>query len=182
MLTGLRPLSLGAAVSARGAEPSGAPTTGDWGRRSVRRWPGSPRPAVSTRGDGLPEPAGAGLRPAGEPAVSGWDGGALEGYLPAETVLGQIEAAVVVTDRLSNLLYANSYAAKLFDFPDTPERLVGRSLLSLGFEEEDLGKAAELAKQVLHGRSWDGTFASVRSEGSRVFVRAQAMPLRHPSG
>ena len=107
---------------------------------------------------------------------------ALAAYLLPDTVLGQIDAAVVVTDRLSNLLYANAYAAKLFGFPDAPERLVGRSLLSLGFEEEDLGKAAELAKQVLHGRSWDGTFASVRSEGSRVFVRAQAMPLRHPSG
>ena len=77
-------------------------------------------------------------------------------------MLGQIDAAVVVTDRQSNLLYANAYAAKLFGFPDVPERLVGRSLLSLGFEEEDLGKAAELAKQVLHGRAWDGTFASVR--------------------
>ena len=107
---------------------------------------------------------------------------ALAAYLLPDTVLGQIDAAVVVTDRLSNLLYANAYAAKLFGFPDAPERLVGRSLISLGFEEEDLGKAAELAKQVLHGRSWDGTFASVRSEGSRVFVRAQAMPLRHPSG
>ena len=88
----------------------------------------------------------------------------------------------MVTDQQSNLLYANAYAAKLFDFPDAPERLVGRSLLSLGFEEEDLGKAADLAKQVLHGRAWDGTFASVRSGGSRVFVRAQAVPLRHPSG
>ncbi len=107
---------------------------------------------------------------------------ALAAYLPPDTVLGQIDAAVVVTDRLSNLLYANAYAAKLFGFPDAPERLVGRSLLSLGFEEEDLGKAAELAKQVLHGRVWDGTFASVRSEGTQVFVRAQAMPLRHPSG
>ncbi len=107
---------------------------------------------------------------------------ALAAYLPPDSVLGQIDAAVVVTDRLSNLLYANAYAAKLFGFPDAPERLVGRSLLSLGFEEEDLGKAAELAKQVLHGRSWDGTFASVRAEGTQVFVRAQAMPLRHPSG
>ena len=97
-------------------------------------------------------------------------------------MLGQIEAAVVVTDQQSNLLYANAYAAKLFDFPDSPERLVGRSLLSLGFEEEDLGKAADLAKQVLRGRAWDGTFASVRSRGSRVFIRAQAVPLRHPSG
>jgi PAS domain S-box-containing protein len=106
----------------------------------------------------------------------------LAAYLLPDTVLGQIDAAVVVTDRQSNLLYANAYAAKLFGFPDVPERLVGRSLLSLGFEEEDLGRAAELAKQVLHGRAWDGTFASVRSEGSRVFVRAQAVPLRHPSG
>jgi len=114
--------------------------------------------------------------------VTAQEESALAAYLLPDTVLGQIDAAVVVTDRLSNLLYANAYAAKLFGFPDAPERLVGRSLLSLGFEEEDLGKAAELAKQVLHGRSWDGTFASVRSEGSRVFVRAQAMPLRHPSG
>jgi PAS domain S-box-containing protein len=110
------------------------------------------------------------------------DESTLAAYLLPETVLGRIDAAVVVTDRLSNLLYANAYAAKLFGFPDVPERLVGRSLLSLGFEEEDLGKAAELAKQVLNGRAWDGTFASVRSDGSRVFVRAQAVPLRHYSG
>ena len=114
--------------------------------------------------------------------MSAWDEAAVGAYLPPDTVLGQIEAAVVVTDRRSNLLYANAYAAKLFDFPDAPERLVGRSLLSLGFEEEDLGKAAELAKQVLQGRAWDGTFASVRPGGSQVFIRAQAVPLRHPSG
>ena len=107
---------------------------------------------------------------------------ALGAYLLPDTVLGQIEAAVVVTDRRSNLLYANAYAAKLFEFPDAPERLVGRSLLSLGFEEEDVGKAAELAKQVLRGRAWDGTFATVRPGGSRMFIRAQAVPLRHPSG
>jgi PAS domain S-box-containing protein len=114
--------------------------------------------------------------------MSGWDASALSAYLPAEAVLGQIDAAVIVTDRLSNILYANAYAAALFDVPDDPECLVGRPLLSLGFEDEDLGKAAELAKQVLRGRAWDGTFASIRSDGSRVFVRAQAVPLRHPSG
>ncbi len=114
--------------------------------------------------------------------MTGWDSSALSAYLPPDTVLGQIDAAVVVTDRLSNLLYANAYAATLFEFPGEPERLVGRSLLSLGFEDEDLGKAAELAKQVLRGRGWDGTFARVRSDGSRVFIRAQAVPLRHPTG
>jgi PAS domain S-box-containing protein len=113
--------------------------------------------------------------------MTGWDASALSAYLPAEAVLAQIDAAVVVTDRLSNILYANAYAATLFDVPDDPECLVGRPLLSLGFEDEDLGKAAELAKQVLRGRAWDGTFASIRSDGSRVFVRAQAVPLRHPS-
>ena len=111
-----------------------------------------------------------------------WDEAGLGAYLPPETVLGQIEAAVVVTDRQSNLRYANAYAAKLFDFPDAPERLVGRSLVSLGFEEEDLGRAAELAKQVLRGRAWDGTLVAVRPGGSRVFIRAQAVPLRDPSG
>jgi PAS domain S-box-containing protein len=114
--------------------------------------------------------------------LSAWDEAGLGAYVPPETVLGQIEAAVVVTDRQSNLRYANAYAAKLFDFPDAPERLVGRSLLSLGFEEEDLGRAAELAKQVLRGRAWDGTLVAVRPGGSRVFIRAQAVPLRHPSG
>ena len=111
-----------------------------------------------------------------------WDEAGLGAYLPPETVLGQIEAAVVVTDRQSNLRYANAYAAKLFDFPDAPERLVGRSLVSLGFEEEDLGRAAELAKQVLRGRAWDGTLVTVQPRGSRVFIHAQAVPLRHPSG
>src|ERR1700719_770511 len=75
--------------------------------------------------------------------MTAWDEVGMSAYLRPDTVLGQIEAAVVVTDQQSNLLYANAYAAKLFDFPDTPERLVGRSLLSLGFEEEDLGKAAD---------------------------------------
>jgi PAS domain S-box-containing protein len=114
--------------------------------------------------------------------MSGWEASALSAYLPAEAVLGQIDAAVVVTDRLSNLLYANAYAVNLFDFPGDPQRLAGQSLLSLGFEEEDQGKAAELAKQVLRGRAWDGTFARVRPDGSRVFVRAEAVPLRHPTG
>src|SRR5947207_5836714 len=114
--------------------------------------------------------------------MTAWDEAALGAYLLPDTVLGQIEAAVLAADRRSNLLYANAYAVKLFDFPDAPERLVGRSLLSLGFEEEDLGKAADLAKQVLRGRAWDGTFSSVRPGGSRLFIRAQAVPLRSPSG
>ena len=113
--------------------------------------------------------------------MTGWADAGYGSYLPAETVLGQIAAAVVVTDRLSNILYANAFAAALFDFPEDPAELVGRPILSLGFEEGDIGKAAELAKQVLRGRAWDGTFGIVRGDGARVLVRAQAVPLRHPS-
>jgi PAS domain S-box-containing protein len=102
--------------------------------------------------------------------------------LTADAVLGQIEAAVLVTDQFGNLLYVNGYAVKLFDFPDDAGHLVGRSILSLGFEEEDLGKAAELVRQVLRGGTWDGTFATVRPDGSRVFVQVQAVPLRNASG
>ena len=111
-----------------------------------------------------------------------WDESGLAAFLPADTVLGQIEAAVLVTDQLGSLLYANTYAVKLFGLPDDAERLAGRSILSLGFEEGDLGEAAELVRQVLHGGAWDGTFASVRPDGSRVFVQAQAVPLRRSPG
>ena len=106
----------------------------------------------------------------------------LAAFLPADTVLGQIEAAVLVTDPLGNLLYANACAVELFGFPDRVERLVGRPIVSLGFDEGDLGKTADLVRQVLNGGAWDGTFTGVRSDGSRVFVRAQAVPLSRSPG
>ncbi len=111
-----------------------------------------------------------------------WDDATFDAYLPAETVLSQVDAAVIATDRASNLLYANPYAAKLFGFPADFHRQIGHSILHMGFEKADLVKAAELAKQVLRGLVWEGTFVNVRPDGSRVFVRAQAAPLRHPSG
>jgi PAS domain S-box-containing protein len=115
-------------------------------------------------------------------AMTGWRDAAYPSYLPAEIVLDQVETAVVVTDRLNNLLYANAFAQKLFGVSADAQQLVGRPVLSLGFEVEDLGKVVELARQVLRGRTWEGTIASRRGDGSRVFVRATAVPLRHPSG
>jgi PAS domain S-box-containing protein len=114
--------------------------------------------------------------------VTAWGEDALRAYLPADTVLGQIEAAVLVTDRFSNLLYANAYAVRLFDFPDDAGLLAGRSIFSLGFQEGDAGKAARMVRQVLRGRAWDGAFTNIRADGSRIFVQVQAMPLRHPTG
>ena len=110
------------------------------------------------------------------------DESGLAAFLTADTVLGQAEAALLVTDRAGGLLYANGYAARLFGFPDEAERLAGRPILSLGFDEEDLGTAAGLVRQVLQGSAWEGTFTTVRPDGSRVFVQAQAVPLRRSPG
>jgi PAS domain S-box-containing protein len=108
--------------------------------------------------------------------------GEITASLGEDAVLDQAEAGVVVTDRLGNLQYANSFAVRLFGFPDEPGHLVGRSLLSLGFEEGDLRKANDLAGQVLRGRAWEGTFAILRTDGTRALVRAQAVPLRPEGG
>ena len=59
------------------------------------------------------------------------DEGGPADLLTADTILGQIEAAVLVTDRLGNLRYANAYAAGLFGLPADPGRLAGLSIGSL---------------------------------------------------
>ncbi len=106
---------------------------------------------------------------------------AVHSFLGPAEILEQLEMAVVVTDRSCNLLYANPYAATLFGLPDAPARLVGRSLVSLGFEG-DARRIDDLTAQVLRGRAWEGTFATQQVDGSRVFVRARAFPQRLPSG
>jgi PAS domain S-box-containing protein len=110
------------------------------------------------------------------------DGPAGMAHLDTDEVLDHVESGIVVTDRLGNLQYANAFAALLFGFPDDPRRLIGQSLVSLGFEEGDPRKANELASQVLAGRAWEGNSAILRADGSRVFVRAHAVPLRPPGG
>ena len=61
--------------------------------------------------------------------------------LGAELILDQVETGVVVTDRQGNLTYANAFAVTLFGFPDTAAHLVGRPLLSLGFEADNVRRA-----------------------------------------
>jgi PAS domain S-box-containing protein len=109
-------------------------------------------------------------------------GAAVHPFHGPTDILEQMQMAVVVTDRGCNLLYANAFAAKMFGMPDAPARLVGRSLVSLGFEEGDTRRVNDLAAQVLHGREWEGTFASRHVDGTRVFVRARAIPQRLPNG
>jgi serine phosphatase RsbU (regulator of sigma subunit) len=112
-----------------------------------------------------------------------WGEAAFDAYLPADMVLGQADIAVVVADRLSNLLFLNEYAARLFRIPGEVSRLAGHSVLSLGmFSGDDLHKMEDVAGQVLRGRAWEGTFETARGDGSRGLMRALAVPLRHPGG
>jgi PAS domain S-box-containing protein len=107
---------------------------------------------------------------------------ALQHLLTASEVLAQVSTGVVVTDTRCALLYANSFAVSLFGFPDDPANLVGRSLFSLGLEQGDATTVQHLAENVLRGWPWEGTFASQRMDGSRVFLRAHAAALRQPDG
>ena len=115
--------------------------------------------------------------------MTGWGEAAFDAYLPADMVLGQADIAVVVTDRLGNLLYVNEFAARLFRVSGDVARLAGCPVLSLGlFADDGVRKTEDMAGQVLRGRSWEGTFESVRGDSSRVLIRALAVPLRRPGG
>ena len=105
-----------------------------------------------------------------------------ESFLPAEMLLDQAEMAVIVTDRHCSLLYVNAYAGRLLGVPGHASRFIGQSILSIGFAARDQDKITELARSVLHGRPWEGTFASIREDGSGLLIRAYGVPLRHSSG
>jgi PAS domain S-box-containing protein len=102
--------------------------------------------------------------------------------LTASDVLDQMATGVVVVDRDCRLLYANSFAVTLFGFPDGSVHLTGTPLLSLGIEQSDASTVHHMAEQVLNGWPWEGTFASQRLDGSRVFLRAHAAPMRDAGG
>ena len=109
-----------------------------------------------------------------------WGESPFEPELAAEAVLGQMEMAVIVCDRFSNIIHINAFAKKLFGFAGS--EYIGQSVLSLGIAEEDHEQATELARHVLKGGVWEGTFCNLRADGSTIYTRAQAVPLRHPSG
>jgi PAS domain S-box-containing protein len=113
------------------------------------------------------------------PPSGGWNNTAPEALLPPDAVLGQMEMAVIVIDRYSNVIFGNEFARQLFGFGD---EFVGHSILSLGIAEEDHEQARELARHVLKGGVWEGTFCNLRHDGSTVYTRAHAVPLRHRSG
>ncbi|MEV5414279.1 SpoIIE family protein phosphatase [Thermopolyspora sp. NPDC052614] len=97
--------------------------------------------------------------------------------MTAEAVLDQAEMAVVVTDRFSNIQYWNSFAERLFGFPAD-----GGGALAIDAMRTGSPLAGEVAKQVLRGGVWEGTFEVRRADDTMIYVRAQAVPLRHDSG
>ena len=102
--------------------------------------------------------------------MTGWSEAAFDAYLPADMVLGQADIAVVVTDRLSNLLYVNKYAVGLFRISGDVARLAGCSVLSLGmFGEDDVRKTEDLAAQVLRLTGGTGADLVLESAGGVTF-------------
>ncbi|MBX6166143.1 MAG: SpoIIE family protein phosphatase [Thermobispora bispora] len=100
--------------------------------------------------------------------------------MTAEAILEQTDMAVVVADRFSNILYWNPFAERLFGKSGKP--MAKDSLANLGMADKDRPVAGELARHVLRGGVWEGTFDVIRGDGTMVYVRAQAVPMRHPSG
>jgi len=116
-------------------------------------------------------------------AWGSWNEAAFEAYLPANMILGLADVAVVAADRFVNLMYMNEYAARLFRVTGDAAAMAGQPVLSLGLVADgDLRQVEEMTEQVLHGRTWEGTFETIRGDGTHALIRALAVPLRHPSG
>ena len=81
------------------------------------------------------------------------------------------------------MLFANEHVAALLRLPSDASKIAGQPLHALGFiPDGDLPKAAQLSRQVLSGMTWEGTFTGSRGDGTLVFLRVLASPLRHSSG
>ncbi|WP_285729779.1 SpoIIE family protein phosphatase [Nocardiopsis sp. ATB16-24] len=101
--------------------------------------------------------------------------------LATADVVDQAQIAIVVIDSFSLLRYWNPFARELFGFVDGRD-YVGRSLLDIGIHESDREHAAQLARRVLRGEPWEGTFAVLKSDATWIHVRAQAVPMRDETG
>jgi PAS domain S-box-containing protein len=101
--------------------------------------------------------------------------------LAAAAVADQAQIAIVVIDRASLLRYWNPFARELFGFVGGRD-YVGLSLLDIGIHESDREHASQLARRVLRGEPWEGTFAVLRGDSTWIHVRAQAVPMHNESG
>ena len=110
-----------------------------------------------------------------------WDASVFDPYLPAELVLCQAEIGVIVADRQGNVLFVNEFAARLLQLPADAAKLAGQPLVAIGVIADcDLPKADDMARQVLRGLAWEGTFTG--NGDGLAFIRTVAVPLRTQSG
>ncbi len=101
----------------------------------------------------------------------------------AELVLSQAEIGVIVADRDGNVVFSNEYIARLLRLEGPASSLLGQPLGGLGLlPDTEAGRATQIARQVLNGVTWEDTFAGRRADGSLLFVRELAVPLRNPDG
>jgi serine phosphatase RsbU (regulator of sigma subunit) len=119
--------------------------------------------------------------------VTRWDESVFDPYLPADLVLRQAEIGVIVADRQGNVLFANEYAARLLRLPSDAAKIAGQPLVTIGFiPDGELGKADDMARHVLRGLAWEGTFtggaAAAADGGGIAFIKTLAVPLRSKSG
>jgi serine phosphatase RsbU (regulator of sigma subunit) len=119
--------------------------------------------------------------------VTRWDEAVFDPYLPADLVLRQAEIGVIAADRQGNVLFVNEHAVRLLRLPGDAAKLAGQPLVTIGFIPEcDLPKADDMARQVLRGLVWEGTFTgsamSGAGDGGLAFIRTLTVPLRSKSG
>src|SRR6202012_1011979 len=103
--------------------------------------------------------------------------------LPAVMVLSQAEIGVIVADQEGNVVFANEYVARLLRLGSPASSLIGKPLGGIGLlPESEPGPGEEITRLVLSGIAWKDTFAGHRSDGSFLFVRELAVPLRSAAG
>ncbi|GAA3759352.1 ATP-binding SpoIIE family protein phosphatase [Salinactinospora qingdaonensis] len=110
-----------------------------------------------------------------------WEAFYGEDALPGTEILDKAQLAMVVLDRLGNLQYWNPAAAELFGRTNDRD-LTGTPFPHLGIHEADSELAAQVTHRVLRGENWEGTFAVVRGDASRIHVSARAVPLKSSAG
>ena len=98
-----------------------------------------------------------------------------------DTVLVKIQVAVVVSGQQPGCCMRNVDAGRNSSTSLMHPNVWSAACFSCWGSRSRICKAADLAKQVLRGGAWDGTFASVRSRGSRVSSGPRG-GLRNPSG
>jgi len=101
--------------------------------------------------------------------------------LSTDDILARVETAILVVGHQGVLRYANRCAAELFGFDD-PEQLRGRQFRDLGFAPDEDYKVQSLERRACRGRDWEGTLSIRRPDGTTLYIRMSAAPVRTPDG